>query len=204
MNSYNLYAYCGNNPVMYIDPSGELAISISMLICGIIIGALASGAIDAGIQLSKNGGDFQALNWGSIANSAITGAALGMSTALGVGYLGPMIAGTATFGAKTIVAAFSVSVGISALSGGVGYVLQQSINKDSINALNVIGHASTVALEGAFNFGVGGMIGSMEPTIGTNGKAFISKEWYTKFIITQEFSNGIKIPLDRLRKELRG
>ena len=33
---FNMYAYCGNNPVMYVDPTGEFA--ISLLIVGIIIG----------------------------------------------------------------------------------------------------------------------------------------------------------------------
>ena len=59
-------------------------------------------------------------------------------------------------------------------------------------------------MEGALVFGVGGMVGSMEPTIGENGEMFVSKEWYTKFIITQEFSNGFKIPLNKLRKNLWG
>ena len=43
--SYNLYAYCGNNPVMGYDPTGEFAISTLILI---IVGAAAvttAGAI---------------------------------------------------------------------------------------------------------------------------------------------------------------
>ena len=37
-NGLNLYAYCGNNPVMFVDPNGCFAIST------FIIGLLASGA----------------------------------------------------------------------------------------------------------------------------------------------------------------
>ena len=32
-NSYNLYAYCGNNPIMFADPSGEELASITMAFC---------------------------------------------------------------------------------------------------------------------------------------------------------------------------
>ena len=39
LNSYNLYAYCSNNPVMYVDPSGHAAIS---LLAVLIIGGLVS------------------------------------------------------------------------------------------------------------------------------------------------------------------
>ena len=32
LNSYNLYAYCSNNPVMYTDPSGNVVISIGWIL----------------------------------------------------------------------------------------------------------------------------------------------------------------------------
>ncbi len=38
LNSYNLYAYCSNNPVMYIDPSGH---SVTLVIIGAILGIAA-------------------------------------------------------------------------------------------------------------------------------------------------------------------
>lgn len=40
---YNLYSYCGNNPVMYTDPSGHSFI-LACIIVGAVIGALAGGA----------------------------------------------------------------------------------------------------------------------------------------------------------------
>ena len=41
----NLYAYCYNNPIMYADPSGHLAILISLII-GVVIGAGGAAYID--------------------------------------------------------------------------------------------------------------------------------------------------------------
>ena len=45
----NLYAYCGNNPVMNVDPSGSYAMSVSSLID--IVSALTEIGIGGGISL---------------------------------------------------------------------------------------------------------------------------------------------------------
>ena len=39
LNSYNLYAYCSNNPVMYVDPNGESAILAGIILTVVIIAA---------------------------------------------------------------------------------------------------------------------------------------------------------------------
>lgn len=40
INGLNLYCYCHNNPIMYYDPSGHVAISVGLLIAGFVIGTL--------------------------------------------------------------------------------------------------------------------------------------------------------------------
>ena len=50
----NLFAYCNNNPVMYVDPTGDFAISILALIIGGIIGACIGFGTAAYID-SKDG-----------------------------------------------------------------------------------------------------------------------------------------------------
>ena len=50
-NSYNLYVYCNNNPVMYADPDGTFG--VSALLIGALVGAAsytASEVISAGIH----------------------------------------------------------------------------------------------------------------------------------------------------------
>ena len=101
-------------------------------------------------------------------------------------------------------ASFATSVGVSAVAGGLGYVIEETMNSRSENITinKVLGHAGVVAFEGAYSFFVGGLTGSMY-NAGTKG-SFLSKEWLAKFIIGQEFSQPIKIPLDMLRNNLWG
>ena len=40
----NLYAYCGNNPVMYTDESGHFMLSTAIIV-GAIIGGLVGGTV---------------------------------------------------------------------------------------------------------------------------------------------------------------
>lgn len=174
------------------------------VLVGAIIGGAVGGLFEIGSQLASNNGSFKDLEWGAVVNKTMTGAALGASTALGVTYLGQAIAGTAAYSAGSVATAFGASVGISATTGGVGYVTEKLIDKkrDEISASGIIGHSVVTGVEGAVSFGIGGMVGSMEPSIGKMGKVLKSKEWYSKFIISQEFSNSIKIPMDKLRKTL--
>ena len=186
----NAYAYCLNNPMNHVDSTGTLAVSLSLLILGTVIGGVFSAGIDAGIQLYKNGGDISELDVGSIIKSGLVGCALGLSTAMGVGYLGPIINGTAVFSANTATAAFGISVGVSALAAGTGYVIEERLNNREISAKGILVNAGITALQSAVNFGAGGMIGSIG-NVGTKGP-FFSGEWFGKFVLVQEFSFPFK------------
>ena len=79
----NLYAYCGNNPVMYADPTGNFPIALFFICIG--IGAFA-GATTRGVIAYNNG----ARGWdlfGQISLGALTGAVLGagVGTVFGLG-----------------------------------------------------------------------------------------------------------------------
>jgi RHS repeat-associated protein len=69
----NIYAYVGNDPVNFVDPSGELLINA--------IGAIIGGGSDIALQLALNGGDWDAIDWTDVVVSAAVGAiAPGMLT----------------------------------------------------------------------------------------------------------------------------
>lgn len=67
----NLYGYVMQDPVNFIDPTGEV------LIAPIIGGALLGGGFDLAAQLIQNGGNFNNVSWTSVAKSAAIGGALG-------------------------------------------------------------------------------------------------------------------------------
>ena len=76
LNSYNLYAYCSNNPVMYADPSGH---SILALLGILALGAIAGGTW-AGIKSYQEGNRgfelFADIVFGSAFGLATAGAAI--------------------------------------------------------------------------------------------------------------------------------
>ncbi|MBE6635509.1 MAG: RHS repeat-associated core domain-containing protein [Ruminococcaceae bacterium] len=84
LNSYNLYAYCSNNPVMYADPEGNVI--ISSIVIGGFVGLFLGFTLTAYSDYIDDGDVFN----GSIdtkdyvANTLVTGI-----IGLGVGYVAP-------------------------------------------------------------------------------------------------------------------
>ena len=60
----NTYGYAYQNPVMYTDPTGEVGIP----------GALVGGGIELAMQMAKNWGDWDCVDWADVGISALVGA----------------------------------------------------------------------------------------------------------------------------------
>ena len=100
INGMNLFSYCANNPVMGLDPSGNIALFVGLLIfIGIttIIGA-AYGGISAGMS------DGDVLE--GIGKGALNGLIISGGISLGIG--GFVVGGTTVLG--SVMATYGLSV----------------------------------------------------------------------------------------------
>ena len=76
INGLNLYAYCGNDPVNYYDPSGHFA--ISALIIGAIIGAAVGFGTAAYIDYQDDGQIFNgSVKWYEYLGATVLGGVIG-------------------------------------------------------------------------------------------------------------------------------
>ena len=153
VNGLNLFAYCGNNPVMNVDPNGTFAITALLigLIIGAIVGAIVGGTV-AGCVASSNGVNGGALfGWIMLGvfGGAVIGGAIGAGLGAAAGAIFPGInaalAGSMSFAIPTLTniggaiaigsATVAVPVGALAAAGaaavgvGVGVGLNISFTK---------------------------------------------------------------------------
>ena len=135
----NLYAYCGNNPVMYSDPSGNMpewlkwtiggAVIVGALIAviatggaaiavGAFVGSLVGGGVGliSGVSFDENGFHFDS-------NKASTGFMLGSITGAISGAIGAKVGAMAklgTFGQRAIMAGVDGTLSLGAYLGQAG------------------------------------------------------------------------------------
>ena len=153
INGLNLYAYCGNNPVMYSDPSGHLVITTSLLVTSLIVGAIVggvAGGIYGGITAAATG---QNVFWGAIWG-AVGGAIMGAGAGIAALLMAPLLSVTASvslaIGGTTLTmgayAAFGVGAllafGTGAIAGAGMEITGQLINNGGVTNWKSVGFAA--------------------------------------------------------------
>ncbi len=107
LQSSNLYVYCGNNPVAYIDTSGN----IFMLVAG-AVGAVLGGIGGAIYSYAKHG----KIRWQNVAVGAAIGGAVGLTSGAAIAYVAT---GSAVASTSTVVSA----IGAAVTAGSAGAAL---------------------------------------------------------------------------------
>ena len=100
INGLNLYAYCLNNPVEYVDPTGHII--ISFLLAGAIVGFTVSFTSSVVSQAIMNNGQ---IDWGIAAIDGLFGAVSGALSTIGLNtFVGVILDVGLTFANEMIVA----------------------------------------------------------------------------------------------------
>jgi len=131
-NFGNAYAYAGNNPLTYTDPSGEWGFAS---LVGAVVGAVVDAAIEVTTQLVTEG---TVSDWGSVGKAAIEGAVSGaisggVSTIKNVGKL----------------AKLSLKLGEEVIGGAAAETTSALVTGGEINAGEILTHTTTNLVSGA-------------------------------------------------------
>ncbi len=153
INGLNLYAYCGNNPVMYVDPAGT-SFLIALLV-GALIAGLMSGTVNA-VAAAYNGESVRS-SVGAFFGGFITGAVLGAASILGGGLAVGAITATAS-----VVAGVGAFLTVGTLAAGMfSYSVENWIKGEAISPNAAFRNGIITFGQGLISFGSGFIMGKM-------------------------------------------
>jgi len=186
LGGLNLYAYCGNDPVMAVDPEGSLFFLWTVLIVA-AIGALIGGTMNA-VETAATGGSFTEC-LGAFVGGAIIGGVLGAAAALGGCFGTGIIAASAVniIGALTAVSAISFGGGV------VAYYAENSIVGKETNLNDALINGGITVIQGLTNFGLGIALGasgnweSLKPGNGFGDMLNLSRSVYQQEFLKAGF-----------------
>ena len=163
LNGLNLFAYCINNPIMFIDKNGYSVldwllgiISIGAVIAGTILIATGAGAflggvlISAGINSMVTGFTTMA-SGGTFTAGWIGGAITGLLAGIGAGFAGSIIANIGVNIFEDIALSVLISIGSGFIGSLLGSVTTNFIDGVQNNWENILKNATVLGFFNIFS-----------------------------------------------------
>jgi hypothetical protein len=151
------YTGMGNNPVVGVDPDGEL------FFVPILIGALIGGAINVGVGIATGSIDFNKAGWGwNLAASFGIGAAAGAAAVIApqlIGTIGNVALTTSTGAVASGFIPGAISGAAGGFVGGFGGSLYFGYDKHKTVFGNLLGSFGEGLMGSAAGSGIGGTLG---------------------------------------------
>jgi len=175
INGLNLYAYCGNDPINYLDPTGHIIFSLSALIIGTLVGIAIGVGFSVVSQGMTNG--WENINGWQVLLDGIIGGISGFIAASGIGALGAAL-----------------------ISGGLGFfgsvgsdLIASNGNWKSVNWAKAL-------IMGAVNFGIGFLAGAGSQNI-KNVSSGLLKQFNVSETFNVLFKTGTKFAIKTIGKQ---
>ena len=190
----NLFAYCKNNPIMYVDPEGTISLIFALAIA-IVLCAISNVAKTMYKDYEDDGyvnGSIGSMTYlGSAVEGAAIGLAVGLTGYIGGAFLGSFFAGGASF--ASVLGAFGISSLISFSIGSIGFALNHMISGEEIDVRGALKSGVVLAIANISVFVAGGFSELIEYEGGkiiTIGKETINlNEEILKMFVSDVFGN---------------
>ena len=168
--SYNLYAYCSNDPINRYDPTGHSAIAVALLVGALVGGAI--GGIYGGVTATANDQNVFAGALIGFGAGALMGAGAGLASL----YLAPIIVGQVVVVGGVIYSAGAALVIGSGIAFGFGFIggmaadaLTQVVNEGNVNDWGSVFASGVqwgiINTASAFLGSLGGPVSTLESTV---------------------------------------
>ena len=159
INGINLYAYCGNNPVMNVDPTGEFFLSfLFAVLAGAILGGLVGGVTAVARGDSFLSGFFSGMLVGGILGGALILGGATMLALAGKAVAGFITVTTLAGKAALLATTFVGSVLVSAGAGMGAYAIRESMNGRPIDISEMLRQGIMTGIKGGIAFITGMML----------------------------------------------